>query len=47
MATVKTVIEAKRFFGLPDNATVVEIIIDQLPANWNEVGEALPLMQVG
>lgn len=36
MATVKTVAEAKKYFGLPDNAPVVEIVIDQLPASWSQ-----------
>lgn len=34
--TVKTVAEAKKYFGLPDNCPVIDIVIDQLPANWNE-----------
>lgn len=36
MATVRTVEEAKQYFGLPANCPVVEIVIDQLPASWSE-----------
>jgi len=34
MATVKTVAEAKAYFGLPANCPVVDIEVNQLPANW-------------
>jgi hypothetical protein len=45
MATVKTVAEAKAFFGLPQNAPVIEIelfdVVDHSIINWESEGTRL------